>query len=84
MNNFVGVFSFSKECFTPGLAFAAAHPQTEFTINTAVSQLGTCVLTSEESFNSTKPTEVKSSLIGFTSSAGYISFYFTSKIINND
>ena len=29
VNNFSGFFSFFKESFMPGLAFAAAHPHTE-------------------------------------------------------
>ena len=32
VNRLVGVFSFCNEPRIPGLAFAAAHPQTEFTI----------------------------------------------------
>ena len=37
VNNFSGVFSLFNESLTPGRALAAAHPQTELTIKTAVS-----------------------------------------------
>ena len=85
VNSLPGFLSLINDDLIPGLALAAAQPHTEFTIRTAVALLGTWLLTSSEFVSSTNPAEVKSSLIGFTSSAGYILFLFIDvNIIKND
>src|SRR5690606_40051952 len=61
-----GFFSLRKLIFAPGLAFAAAHPQTEFTTTSVVPSLSTAFLTPSAVCNSSNPADARSSLIGFT------------------
>ena len=71
-----GVDSFDKDIITPGLAFLAAHPQTELTTIKVVPDWDRAFLTSSDDVNSEKPEFVNSSLNGFTISSGYIFFIF--------
>ena len=72
---FFGVFSLFNDIITPGLAFAAAQPQTEFTIITDVSSSINFLISSSFD-NSTNPLDVNSNFIGFTTSSGYIILFF--------
>src|SRR5690606_18527719 len=71
-----GFLLFAKLILAPGLAFAAAQPQTEFTTTRAVPGFAKAASTSSGVCNSSKPTFVNSSFIGFTNSAGYIIISF--------
>ena len=68
----LGTFSLSKENLTPGLAFAAAQPQTEFTTTKVVPSALIAASIVYTSLTCLKPTAVNSSRIGCTNSAGYI------------
>jgi len=80
VTKFVGRFSFSKLIRAPGLAFAAAQPQTEFTTTKVVPSFAIALSTASVVCNSSKPTFVKSARIGFTNSGGYIFFFFNYQI----
>ena len=75
VNKLLGIFSFCNDANTPGLAFAAAHPQTEFTAIMEVPDL-IKFLISSSFLSSEKPLLVSSSFIGFTMCSGYITFFF--------
>src|SRR5690606_16850974 len=71
-----GRLIFCKLILAPGRALAAAQPQTELTTTSVVPSFANAVSTASAVCNSSKPTLVKSSRMGFTNSAGYISFNF--------
>ena len=75
-----GRFAFCKLCLAPGRALAAAQPQTEFTTTKVVPSFAMADSTASTVCNSSKPTFVRSSRIGFTNSAGYI--FLILRIIN--
>ena len=83
-----GLDSFDKDIITPGLAFLAAHPHTEFTTISVVPSFFKADLTSSDEVSSEKPELVNSSFIGFTISSGYIfvflQIYKESEKINSD
>jgi hypothetical protein len=63
---------FVSDNFTPGRAAPAAHPQTELRTNKVVPLLfGIVLSTCSGFFNSSKPIEVSSSLIGVQIYSGY-------------
>jgi len=68
----VGLFAFCKLTLAAGLALAAAQPQTEFTTTKVVLSFAIAASTASAVCNSSKPTLVKSSRIGFTNSGGYM------------
>src|SRR5690606_28876156 len=76
-----GFFAFFKLILAAGLAFAAAHPQTEFTTTKVVPSWLMALATASAVYNSSNPADAKSCLIGLTNSAGYIYVVFYS-IIN--
>ena len=65
---------FDNDITTPGLAFLAAHPQTELTTISVVPCFDNIDFTSSDEVRSEKPESVNSSFIGFTISSGYIYF----------
>ena len=77
----VGVLEFDKLAITPGLALAAAQPQTELTIIKVVPFFSIKSSTSFSENNSLKPLAVNCSLIGLINSAGYIFIFY--KFVNN-
>ena len=74
-----GKLGLFNDSITPGLAFAAAHPQTEFIISTADLLCDTKFFTSSAEVKSLKPTDVSSFFIGSVISFGYIIFEIESK-----
>ena len=76
VNRLSGVDPFDNDIITPGLAFFAAHPQTEFTTIKEVPDLDKALLTSSDVVSSETPEFVNSSLNGFTISYGYIIFFY--------
>ena len=75
VNRLSGVDPFDNDIITPGLAFFAAQPQTEFTTIKEVPDLDKALLTSSDVVSSENPEFVNSSLNGFTISSGYIFFF---------
>src|SRR5690606_21656977 len=69
----LGCFAFLILILAPGRALAAAQPQTEFTTTNVVPAFAKALSTASAVCNSSKPTLVKSSRIGFTNSGGCIS-----------
>ena len=72
-----GLFSFFKEAYAPGLALAAAPPQTEFTTTKVVPSYAIALSTATTVCNYTNPKIVKTSRIGYTNNAGYKYLYFS-------
>src|SRR5690606_25884403 len=82
VTRWAGFFVFLKLILAAGLAFAAAHPQTEFTTTKVVPSWLMALSTASAVYNSSNPADAKSCLIGFTSSAGYIYFVFAQLLIS--
>src|SRR5690554_1512659 len=81
VTKWAGFFAFLKLILAAGLAFAAAHPQTEFTTTKVVPSWLMALSTALAVYNSSNPADAKSCLMGFINSAGYIYVVFCS-IIN--